>query len=68
MENRQYQTVRFTLNGKEYSFCVESYLTGTDSDVYKTVGALAVGDVIDVEGFVYWYNGVNTHITKVVKK
>ncbi len=60
--------VNVTLNGKEYSFCVESYLTGTDSDVYKTIGALAVGDVIDVEGFVYWYNGVNTHITKVVKK
>jgi hypothetical protein len=60
--------VTVSLNDKEYSFCVESYLTGPDSDVYKAVGALAAGDVIDVEGFVYWYNGVNTHITKVVKK
>ena len=23
------------------------------------------GDVVDVEGFLYWYNGVNTHITSV---
>ena len=27
--------------------------------------ALNVGDVVDLEGFLYWYNGVNTHITKV---
>ena len=60
--------VTVSLNNKEYKFCVESYLTGPDSDVYKAVGALAAGDVIDVEGFVYWYEGVNTHITSVVKK
>lgn len=60
--------VTVSLNNKEYSFCVESYLTGPDSDVYKAVGALAAGDVIDVEGFVYWYNGVNTHITSVTVK
>lgn len=51
----------------EYSFCVESYLTGPDTDVYKTVGELQVGDKIDVEGFLYWYTGVNTHITSVKK-
>ena len=52
-------------NGASYSFCVESYLTGPDSDVYTAVGALNAGDVVDVEGFVYWYEGVNTHITSV---
>ena len=49
----------------EYSFCVEVYLTGPDTDVYKTVGELTEGAVIDVEGFLYWYEGVNTHITTV---
>ncbi|MGM9549524.1 MAG: hypothetical protein ACI3V5_06730 [Faecousia sp.] len=52
-------------NGASYSFCVEVYLTGTDSDVYTTVGELAVGDVVNVEGFLYWYEGVNPHITAI---
>ena len=50
-----------------YSFCVERYLTGPDTEVYKAVGELKAGDVIDVEGFLYWWNGPNTHITKVSK-
>ncbi|MBQ2767331.1 MAG: hypothetical protein IJF49_04545 [Clostridia bacterium] len=52
-------------NGASYSFCVENYLCGPDTDVYKAVAALQVGDVIDVEGFAYWYEGINTHITGV---
>lgn len=52
-------------NGASYSFCVENYLCGPDTDVYKTVAALEAGDKIDVEGFLYWYEGVNTHITAV---
>lgn len=48
--------------------CIESYLTGSDSDVYKAVEALKVGDTVDVEGFLYWYNGANPHITNVVVK
>lgn len=57
--------VTLGLNGASYSFCVEYYLTGTDTEVYTTVSALEVGDVVDVEGFVYWYQGVNPHITAV---
>ena len=53
-------------DGKDYSFCVEVYLTGTDSDVYKAVDALSVGNVVNVAGFLYWYNGANTHITNIV--
>ena len=34
-------------------------------DVYTTVGALNVGDVVNVEGFLYWYEGVNPHITSI---
>ena len=52
-------------NGGSYSFCVEVYLTGTDSDVYTTVGELEEGDVVNVEGFLYWYEGVNPHITAI---
>ena len=52
-------------NGGSYSFCVEVYLTGTDSDVYTTVGQLNVGDTVNVEGFLYWYEGMNPHITSI---
>jgi regulator of RNase E activity RraB len=54
-------------DGQVYDFCVEFYLCGNDTDVYKAVEALKVGDVIDVEGFLYWYNGANPHITSVTK-
>ena len=52
-------------NGGSYSLCVEVYLTGTDSDVYTTVGPLNVGDTVNVEGFLYWYEGMNPHITSI---
>ncbi len=54
-----------SLNDQVYTFVVEYYLTGADSDVYKAVQALNVGDVIDAEGFLYWYEGVQPHITAV---
>lgn len=57
--------VTVSLNGQSYNFCVEVYLTGTETDVYKAVGELKAGDVVDIEGFLYWYEGVNTHITSV---
>ena len=60
--------VTVSKDGAEYSFCVERYLTGPDSDVYKAVGALQAVDTVDVDGFLYWYEGVNTHMTNVVKK
>jgi len=52
-------------DGASYSFCVEVYLTDPSSDVYTTVGTLEVGNVVDVEGFLYWYEGVNPHITAI---
>ena len=57
--------VTLGLNGASYDFCVEVYLTGPDSDVYTTVGTLAVGDVVNVEGYLYWYEGANPHITAI---
>lgn len=59
-----YLTVKY---GEEtYNFCVESYLTAPDSEVYTTVGALEAGDVIDITAYVYWYQGINPHIIGVV--
>ena len=55
------------LNDTIYTFVVESYLCGPGTDVYEAVKALNVGDVVDMEGFLYWYEGVNPHITSVVK-
>lgn len=55
-------------NGETYTFTVESYLTDKDSDVYKAVEGLKVGDTVDMTGFLYWYEGVNPHITSVTVK
>ena len=60
--------VTFTYSGADYSFCVERYLTGPETDLYTLVGTLEAGDVVDVVGFAYWYNGINTHITSVTVK
>ena len=59
--------VDVSLNGTTYSFCVERYLTGPETDVYKAFTDLKAGDKVDIEGFLYWYEGVNTHITGVKK-
>lgn len=55
-------------DGETYSFTVESYLCDKDSDVYKAVQNLSVGDTVDMEGFLYWYEGANPHITSVTVK
>ena len=57
-----------SLDGNTYTFTVESYLTDGSTDVYKAVKNLKVGDVVDMEGFLYWYEGVNPHITSVTVK
>ena len=44
---------------------MEYYLCGSDTDVYKAVEALNVGDVVDLEGFLYWYEGSNPHVTSL---
>ncbi len=60
--------VTLSLNGTSYSFTVESYLCDNTTDVYAAVENLKVGDVVDIEGFLYWYEGANTHITSVTVK
>lgn len=57
-----------SLNGETYTFTVESYLCDNTTDVYAAVKNLKIGDVIDMEGYLYWYEGVNPHITSVTVK
>lgn len=52
-------------DGQTYSFTVESYLCNNTTDVYAAVENLKVGDVIDMTGFLYWYEGANPHIISV---
>ena len=54
-----------TVGENTYNFTVESYLCDKTTDVYTAVKNLKIGDKIDLEGFLYWYNGVNPHITAV---
>ena len=59
--------ITFSRDGFLLDFMIEAYLTGPDSQVYSDVSELKNGDVVDIEGFLYWYNGANTHITKVTR-
>ena len=59
---------KVTIGDTTYEFCVEFYLCGSDTDVYKAVEGLKVGDVIDLEGFLYWYEGPNLHTTAITVK
>lgn len=57
-----------SLDGNTYTFTVESYLCDNTTDVYAAVKGLNIGDTVDMEGFLYWYEGVNPHITSVTVK
>lgn len=61
-------TFNVKVNGQEFTFYVESDLCGSETEVYKAVEALQIGDVIECEGFLYWYYGANPHITSVTVK
>ena len=54
-----------SVGGQTYTFTVESYLCDSSTEVYKAVENLKIGQVIDAEGFLYWYEGVNPHITSI---
>jgi len=57
--------VTLSKDGTSYDFVVERYLTDEDTEVYQAVGDLSEGDVIDVVGFLYWYEGPYAHITNI---
>lgn len=51
--------------GETYTFTVESSLCDSSTEVYSAVKNLKIGETVDLEGFLYWYEGVNPHITFV---
>ena len=55
------------IGDKTYTLCVESYLCGLGSDAYEAVRGLKVGDVIDIEAYLYWYDGPQPHVYSVTK-
>ena len=57
--------VTVTYEDADYSFCVERYLTDPETEVYKAFESLEAGAVVNIEGFAYWYQGINTHITAI---
>ena len=54
-----------SVNGQTYTFVIEYYLRNENSDAYKAVQGLSIGDKVDLEGFLYWYEGAQPHITSV---
>ena len=52
-------------DGQTYTFVVETNLCDKDSDVYKAVQGLKVGDNINISAFLYWYEGPQPHVTSV---
>ena len=53
-----------TLGENTYTFTVNAYMVD-NAEAYAAVEALEIGDVIDIEGFLYWYNGAQPHVTAV---
>jgi len=60
--------VTLSKDDAEYTFCLEYYLNGSDEAFYELVSGLEEGQTVDVEGFLYWYEGANTHLTSVTVK
>ena len=56
------------VEGGTYTFVVRRYLTAPGSEVYEAVKNLKVGDTVDIEGFLYWYEGAQPHITSITVK
>ena len=62
--------INITLPGiadEHFTVVVESDEIAEGSDTYKAATELNIGDVIDIEGFMYWYNGPQVHIHKISK-
>ena len=53
-----------TLGENTFTFTVNAYMID-NAEAYAAAEALKIGDVIDVEGFLYWYNGAQPHVTSI---
>ena len=54
-------------NGTEIVFVVRRYLTTPDSEIFQAVEALQAGDVVDLDTYLYWYEGPQARIVGVNK-
>ena len=54
-----------SVDGKSCTFVVEYYFTGPDTDTFKAVTGLKVGDKVDIDCFMYWYDGAQPHVTAI---
>ena len=54
-----------SVGGETYTLTVESDECGAGTEVYEAVKALEIGQVIELEGFLYWYEGPQPHVHKV---
>ncbi len=57
-----------SINGATYTFVIEYYLCNETTAAYQAVQGLNIGDTIDLEGFLYWYEGAQPHVTSVIVK
>ncbi len=51
------------INGDRFKFKIESSLYGTDSEIYKAVENLNIGDKLDLEAFLCWNETVLPYVT-----
>ena len=51
-----------SVNGKDLSFTVETDECPEGSDVYTAVTQLEIGQIVDIEAFLYWYEGPQPHV------
>lgn len=56
------------IGGTDYQFLVESDLFTTGSEVYEAVKKLEVGQTVDLQGYLYWYNGPQLWTSAVTVK
>lgn len=56
---------RASRDGNSCLFVIPYYLCGPTSDAYQAVITMEVGDTVNLEGFLYWYEGPQPHITSV---
>ena len=52
-------------NGSVLTFVVHSALRSSDSDAYRTARNLRIGDTVDAEAYLYWYNGPQPWVTEL---
>lgn len=59
--------LRIECNSVTTECCIECDFTGPDTETYKAVETLKVGDKIDLFGYLNWFNMPNPHVSSIKK-